>query len=188
MSKLMYLADRADTTWDSPQIWHPPTLHGVVSKGYTYCKKLSHYTKYSAELKDTIWECLYEVPDHRPTLERLKEVVGRNIISCLENLATNGEEEETWESLLNPAVPAPPPPPAPIVPPPPPAPVVRRRRRRQRRAQIDPLEEYIPHKYSGQGIFEGGALLNRTPQRRGDVALPRVHPPRVRRRPTRYIP
>lgn len=56
-------------------------INGEESKGTTYGIDLQSYTlpdtvpQYSEKLIHTIWECLYEKPEHRPTAFELKERV-----------------------------------------------------------------------------------------------------------------
>lgn len=55
---------------------------GAPPKGPTYGEDLTHDSyPYSEGLKDTIFECLYENPSHRPTLVDLKSRIRRFLLS-----------------------------------------------------------------------------------------------------------
>ena len=65
-------------------------INQEVSKGTTYCPELKTYIfgengntldpLYSKNLIDTVWECLYEKPEHRPTAFELKKMASEAIM------------------------------------------------------------------------------------------------------------
>ena len=75
------------------RIWRP--LHfktnNQVPRGWTYGERIRNAV-YSDSLKELIWECLYDRPAHRPTLQQLKKRVTRG----LEEAITNNAPQETW--------------------------------------------------------------------------------------------
>jgi len=72
-------------------------LSGGRPRGATYGVELESQP-YEGMLKDTIFECLHELPQDRPSLEELKE----RIHKCLETKADVfvGEHEEDFASLF----------------------------------------------------------------------------------------
>lgn len=73
----------------------PIFINGSPPKGITYGTKLQAQN-YSPVLKDLIHECLYEKPEHRPTLLQLKTKIS-NAIS--EIVTRDGPEGEPTEDM-----------------------------------------------------------------------------------------
>lgn len=65
-----------------PEIFWPDfPINGQLAKGHTYCENLSAYHEmYSEELRDLIFECLYDRPEHRPSLYKVKKRIAVGMI------------------------------------------------------------------------------------------------------------
>ncbi|PMD38033.1 kinase-like protein [Hyaloscypha variabilis F] len=96
------------------------SLNGDAPQGLTYGVNLQMYgvnsgppyERYSQDLIETIYECLYEQPAHRPTLIDLKT----RILEGIEDCRLAGCKPEPW-SIFLPAAPAPIVPATPLAPP-----------------------------------------------------------------------
>ncbi|KAG9232504.1 kinase-like domain-containing protein [Amylocarpus encephaloides] len=71
-------------------------------KGSTYNEMLRDIPNYSGEFKDLVWECLYEVPRHRPSLRELKKRVVQGLKAAI---AASDGAVEPWENFLPPQPP-----------------------------------------------------------------------------------
>lgn len=61
--------------------WPDFPINGELPKGHTFCENLSAYNKmYSRELRHLIFECLYEKPEHRPSLYKVKNRITVGLI------------------------------------------------------------------------------------------------------------
>jgi len=84
-------------------------LNGSAALGITYGVNLQTYgvdqgQKCSQTLIDLIYECLYEKPEHRPSLVALKI----RVLEAIETCILAGSTPEPWSAFLPPAPPLPP--------------------------------------------------------------------------------
>ncbi|KAH7389107.1 kinase-like domain-containing protein [Cadophora sp. MPI-SDFR-AT-0126] len=83
-----------ETHVDHTRPFTPNPLHGNPATGRAFGTEIQA-TSYSAMFRDTIQECLYEIPTQRPTLQVLKDRCKRSI-TALENA---GVAPEGWQDL-----------------------------------------------------------------------------------------
>jgi hypothetical protein len=100
----------------SPLIQNPffPTflLNGAPAQGMSHGLNLTMYPEYGSALIELIIECLYENPQHRPTLLALKTRISDGF-TAITNKGQPHDVAEDWTSFFSQ-----PPPPAPVGPPP----------------------------------------------------------------------
>lgn len=73
-------------------------LSGAPARGITYGYNLTtHFPEYSGELTSLVFECLYENPQHRPTLLELKTRTAQGII----DIAARGPPHSLAEDWTN---------------------------------------------------------------------------------------
>ncbi|PVH77352.1 hypothetical protein DL98DRAFT_638269 [Cadophora sp. DSE1049] len=82
-------------TVDPAQPFTPGPLHGMFARGRAFGTEIQVAPGVSARFRDTIQECLYEIPTQRPTLQVLKDRCTTNI-ARFENA---GVAPEGWQDL-----------------------------------------------------------------------------------------
>jgi hypothetical protein len=70
-------------------------INGAMPRGRTYCPSLQA-ENYSNELKGLIFECLYEIPSHRPTIQAIKGRIGEAVEFIT---ALPAEPEESFDTF-----------------------------------------------------------------------------------------
>jgi hypothetical protein len=81
----------------------PENINGAPAKCGTFRSYLAApfwKNTYSKALRDLIWECLYEIPAHRPTILELKARIRDSLKGALEAAEKLGEWPELWESFV----------------------------------------------------------------------------------------
>lgn len=72
-------------------------IRGARAEGITYGEDLDHADyAYSTSFKDTVFECLYEIPKNRPTISALKE---RIQVGWSTALRVDSEPHEPWPTI-----------------------------------------------------------------------------------------